>query len=294
MRLGFIGLGNMGLPMAINLLKANFEVYGKNRSKGSEYILLEEGGKTDLTIAQMASEVDIIMTCLPLPKDVEEVYLGEDGIVKNGHSGLIALDFSTVSPDLNEKIYETAGEKGIDFLDSPVSGGTVGAKAGTLSIMVGGNKDIYEKVKPILHVVGENVYYTGKVGSGTAIKLINQYMVGVHTQAVSEALLLAEKLEIDSKQLFDILDASFAQSRIFQRHFKQFIEKEQFEAGFALKLLHKDLNLVEKMTGDNNITLPIGEQVTEWFRKAKETDHANSDMSAMYLYMKEQLLTNQD
>src|SRR5690606_2933552 len=152
---------------------------------------------------EMAKEADILMTCLPMPADVEQVFLDEDdGLIPNSKEGQLLIDFSTISPDLATRLYERARDKGAAFLDAPISGGTVGAEQGTLSIMVGGDEDAYEKGKPLFDVLGSNVYYTGPSGNGTIVKLLNQYMVGVHTQAVGEALTLADQLEIDKDMLF--------------------------------------------------------------------------------------------
>ncbi|ALS21885.1 NAD(P)-dependent oxidoreductase [Paenibacillus naphthalenovorans] len=287
MKVAFIGLGNMGLPMSKNLVKANYEVYGLNRSKGREQLFAEAGGKTGYSLPELARIADVMMTCLPFPADVEEVFLGSDGIVANGHAGQILIDFSTVSPDLNHKIEKEAAKKGIEFLDAPVSGGNFGAESGTLSIMVGGKKEVFHKVYPLFEVLGKQIYHTGPVGSGTIIKLINQYMVGVHTQAASEAFIIGEKMGIDGPLMFDILNASYAQSRIFERHYTNFIAQNQFQAGFALKLLFKDLTLVQKMAEDNDINLPIGKPITSLFQQAKESSHGDKDMSAMVLYVKE-------
>lgn len=286
MKLGFIGLGNMGLPMAINLVKANYETFGINRSKGKEMTFVENGGKIGKSVAELAKEADVIMTCLPLPDDVENIYFSKDGILPNGKEGLTLIDFSTVSSDLNEKIYEAAKKKGIGFLDAPISGGNEGARLGTLSIMVGGDREVFNKVYPIFEVLGKNIYHTGKVGNGTIIKLINQYMVSVHTQAVSEALFLAEKMGIELENLFEILNNSYAQSRIFERHFK-YISKNEYEPGFALNLLYKDMSLVQQMAENNNIKLPAGELVNKMLESAKESDYQNDDMSAHYLFFKE-------
>ena len=175
----------------------------------------------------------------------------------------------------------------MEFLDAPVSGGNFGAESGTLSIMVGGKKEVFEKVLPIFQVLGENIYHTGDVGSGTAVKLINQYMVSVHTQAVSEALVLADKMGMDKEALFGILDASYAQSRIFARHFENFIAKNDFAPGFALKLLHKDVGLVQKMAADREVKMPVGEHVLGLLAEANDSEHADKDMSAMYLFIKD-------
>ncbi|EGL83799.1 6-phosphogluconate dehydrogenase NAD-binding [Caldalkalibacillus thermarum TA2.A1] len=287
MKLAFVGLGNMGLPMAKNLVKVYDTVYGLNRSKGKEELFAQAGGKVGLSLPELAQTADVIMTCLPLPEDVHNVYFADDGILANGHPGLVAIDFSTVSPELSQNIYAAASEKNIDFLDAPISGGPPGAEAGTLSIMVGGKEEIFAKVKPVLEVMGKNIYYVGPSGSGSAVKLINQLMVGIHTQAVSEALVLAKALGLPFDKVFDILNNSFAQSRIFERHYTQFIAKDHYEPGFALELLHKDTNLVQELAEKKNLNLPVGQQVNELLREAKSSGYAKEDMSSMYKFIQE-------
>ena len=147
-KIGFIGLGNMGLPMAANLVKAGFEVYGLNRSKGAEAKLAAAGGRIGLTRARLAAEMDLIVTCLPMPADVEDVYTAPDGLIPCGRPGLLLADCSTVGPDLNRRLYEAASARGIAYLDAPVSGGTAGAQAGTLSVMTGGDKEAFERARP--------------------------------------------------------------------------------------------------------------------------------------------------
>ncbi|HHW38583.1 MAG TPA: NAD(P)-dependent oxidoreductase [Bacillales bacterium] len=289
MKVGFIGLGNMGLPMAKNLVKANYEVVGKNRSKGKEDLFTQAGGKCGMSVAQMAKELDVILTCLPLPTDVEAVYFGEDGLIENGHEGLILVDHSTVAPGLNNKIADAAKTKGIEFLDAPISGGNFGAEDGTLTIMVGGKKEIYEKVLPLLNVMGKNSYHIGETGSGSVVKLINNLMVAFHTQAVSEAVTLGKKTGVDLDLLFNILNNSYAQSRIYDRHYNNFIAKDQFEAGFAIKLLHKDMKLAEEMASGANMELPIGGQLTNILEDAIENDLGEQDMSALYVLLNKKL-----
>lgn len=289
MKVGFIGLGNMGLPMAKNLVKANFEVVGKNRSKGKEDLFIEAGGKAGMSVAEMAKELDVILTCLPLPADVEAIYFGEDGLIDNGHEGLILVDHSTVAPGLNHKIADAAQRKGIEFLDAPISGGNFGAEDGTLTIMVGGKKEIYEKVLPLFNVMGKNIYHIGETGSGSVVKLINNLMVAFHTQAASEAVTLGKKMGVDSDLLFNILNNSYAQSRIYDRHYNSFIAKDQFEAGFAIKLLHKDMRLAEEMASGANMELPIGSQLTNILKDAIENDLGEQDMSALYILLNKKL-----
>ncbi|WP_458412886.1 NAD(P)-dependent oxidoreductase [Schinkia sp. CFF1] len=289
MKVGFIGLGNMGLPMAKNLVKAGYDVVGKNRSNGKEDLFTQAGGKIGMSVAEMARELDVILTCLPLPVDVENIYFGEEGLIENGHEGLILVDHSTVAPGLNEKIAKAASAKGIEFLDAPISGGNFGAADGTLTIMVGGKKDIFDKVLPLFNVMGENIYHIGDTGSGSVVKLINNLMVAFHTQAVSEAVTLGKKMGVDLDLLFTILNNSYAQSRIYDRHYNNFIAKNQFEAGFAIKLLHKDMRLAEEMADSVNMELPIGTQLTDILKDAIENELGEEDMSALYVLLNKKL-----
>lgn len=287
MKLAFIGLGNMGLPMASNLVKAGYEVYGVNRSRGKEEAFAEAGGKIGRSVRELAEQVDVVMTCLPMPQDVERVYLGPEGIVNSGRKDLTLIDFSTVSPDLNEKIASAAEQAGMEFLDAPVSGGTVGAEQATLSVMVGGRKSVFDRMLPVFEKLGKNIYYVGETGSGTVVKLLNQLMVGIHTQAASEAMALADKMGLPNDTLHRILSASFAQSRIYDRHYTQFVQKDQFEPGFALALLHKDLALAKKMADERGAVLPIGTQIERLLSFAKAEGFGDKDMSGMYAYLRE-------
>ncbi len=284
MNVGFIGLGNMGMPMALNLVKAKFDVKGLNRSKEKEETFSKNGGKAGYSIQRLLEESDVIMTCLPKPEDVNSVYLGDKGLFKNSRAKQIFIDFSTVSPDLTTILDREAQKNQVSYLDAPVSGGTVGAENGTLSIMVGGDKKVYDEVTPILTVLGSQLFHTGKVGSGTTIKLINQYLVGVHTQVVSEALVISEKMGIDHDQLFSILSNSFAQSKIYDRHFQEFISKNRYSPGFSLELLTKDISLVNKMMEDNDCKLPLKDLIVSLYLDANQSPYAHNDMSAMYLY----------
>jgi 3-hydroxyisobutyrate dehydrogenase-like beta-hydroxyacid dehydrogenase/uncharacterized protein YciI len=284
MKIGFIGLGNMGLPMARNLLQAGFEVYGKNRSRGKEEAFAAGGGKINLTIAEMARQLDVVITCLPLPEDVEKVYSGEEGLIQNAREGIILIDCSTVSPELNQRLFNASNEKGIRFLDAPISGGTTGAEAGTLSIMVGGEEDVFHSVGSVLEAMGKQIYYVGPSGCGSTVKLINQLMVGIHSQAVSEAFALGNSAGLDSDLLFNILNNSFAQSRIMERHYKQFISQENYEPGFALKLLSKDMNIVAEMASQQHVGLSTGNRVQALLQHALHNEFEELDMSGLYQY----------
>ncbi|MDA3129140.1 NAD(P)-dependent oxidoreductase [Aliibacillus thermotolerans] len=284
-KIGYIGLGNMGMPMAHNLLKAGYDVYGLNRSKQKEERFKQMGGNVGFSLPELVKQVDVVMTCLPLPEDVEEVILGEDGVLTHIMANQLVIDFSTVSPSLHEKIEMEAEKKRVYYVDAPVSGGTTGAEAGTLSIMVGGKAEAFEKAKPYFDVVGKNITHCGSIGMGTKVKLINNYMVGLHTIAVSEGLHLAEKAGLDRKLVYDVLTNGFAQSKIFDRHYREFIAKDIDTPGFALNLLLKDLHLADDLAKEVKATLPIATPMIEMFEKANENHYGEKDMSSLYHYV---------
>lgn len=285
-KVGYIGLGNIGMPMAHNLLKAGYDVYGLNRSKQKEERFKQLGGKVGFSLPELVKQVDIVMTCLPLPEDVEKVILGEDGVLTHITENKLVIDFSTVSPSLHEKIEKEVAKKGVYYVDAPVSGGTTGAEAGTLSIMVGGREEAFEKAMPYFNVVGKNITHCGSIGMGTKVKLINNYMVGLHTIAVSEGLHLAEKAGLDKELVYDVLTSGFAQSKIFDRHYPEFIKKEIDTPGFALNLLLKDLRLAEDLAQEVQAHLPTSSPMIALFEKANEANFGEKDMSTLYHYVK--------
>lgn len=287
MKIGFIGLGNMGFPMALNMMKAGYEVHGKNRSSKKEEAFAAQGGNVAHSYKQLAQEMDVIVTCLPMPEDVQDVYLGEDGIIKHAREGLILVDCSTVSPALSASLEQAADQAGLLFVDAPVSGGTTGAASGTLTIMVGGQQETFNKVLPVLQAVGQHIHWVGEAGSGSAVKLINQLMVGIHTQATSEALALAEQFGLDLKQLFQILNVSFAQSKIFERHYTQFITEQNYQPGFAIKLLAKDLNLAVEAASSMGVQSVVSARVKALLQRAMQQGHGDQDMSGMFVYQQE-------
>ncbi|MCM3568977.1 NAD(P)-dependent oxidoreductase [Neobacillus mesonae] len=286
--IAFIGLGNMGLPMASNLVKAGYSVYGVDTNPNTEEKLSQIGGKIDVPVELLVQQVDFVLTSLPTPQVVETVYLGEKGIIKNAPSSLTLIDFSTISPKLNEQVYAAAKEKGIDYLGAPVSGSVSGAIDGTLTIMAGGEKRVYEQSLPILEVLGENLFHLGESpGTGTVIKLLNNLMIGFYTQAVAEGVALGEQLGVNPDTIYDVLSVSFGQSRVYERNYKSFIAQNNYEAGFSTNLLLKDLKLAKQMALESGSQLPIGDQLIDLYTNAADKGYGQMDMSSVYLIMKE-------
>ncbi|MFJ7685295.1 NAD(P)-dependent oxidoreductase [Peribacillus butanolivorans] len=293
--IAFIGLGNMGLPMATNLVKAGYTVYGVDTNSEAEKKFSQDGGKIGVPTELLAKQVDIVMTSLPTPQIVEKVYLGDGGIVENADSALTIIDFSTISPQLNEKIYAITKEKGIDYIGAPVSGSVSGAVNGTLTIMVGGDKKVYEQALPLLRVLGDNPFHLGEsVGVGTVIKLLNNLMIGFYTQAVAEAVALGEQMGVKADTIYDVLSVSFGQSRIYERNYKGHIAQNDFNPGFSTNLLLKDLKLAKQMADENQTPLPIGDKLIDLYSEAVEKGYGEQDMASVYLMVKELIASKND
>ncbi|MEH7463545.1 NAD(P)-dependent oxidoreductase [Bacillus thuringiensis] len=292
-KIGFIGLGNMGLPMSKNLVKSNYTLYGVDLNKEAEAAFEKEGGIIGLSIGKLAETCDLIFTSLPSPRAVEAVYFGEEGLIENSHSNVVLIDTSTVSPQLNKKLADAAKDKKVDFLAAPVSGGVIGAENRTLTFMIGGPKEVYEKVLPVMEVLGANIFHVSeKIDSGTTVKLINNLLIGFYTAGVSEALTLAKKNNMDLDKMFDILNVSYGQSRIYERNYKSFIAPENYEPGFTVNLLKKDLGFAVDLAKESELHLPVSEMLLNLYDEAGKAGYGEKDMAALYQKVSEQLTSS--
>lgn len=288
-KVGFIGLGNMGFPMASNLLKAGYTVFGVDVNKMNEERFSEIGGEIGFTSVTLPSEVNIIFTSLPTPPIVESVYLSNDGLVESREASLTLIDLSTVSPELNKNIAKAALKNGIQYLGAPVSGSVTGAEAASLSVMVGGNKETYDFALPYLKAIGKNIFHVGEDhGVGTVVKLINNLMAGIHTQAVAEALSIADAAGLDHDVVYEIVNVSSGQSDVFRRNYKNFIAKDEYYKGaFTTELLLKDLRLANYVSNSFEAKLPLGEALVDYF-ESNIKGYEDKDMSTAYLMLTEQ------
>ncbi|MDA1475183.1 NAD(P)-dependent oxidoreductase [Bacillus changyiensis] len=288
-KIGFIGLGNMGLPMSKNLLLANFTVYGMDLNKDAERSFYQAGGTIGIPVEKMVELSDVILTTLPSSNAVEEVFLGKKGLVNLAEPGTLLIDTSTVAPELNIRIEEVTRSRGVDFLAAPVSGGVIGAVNRTLTFMVGGSKSAFDKAMSVFQAMGENIFHVNeKVDSGTNTKLINNLLIGFYTAGVSEALHLAKKSNLDLDQLFKMLNVSYGQSRIYERNYKSFIADNHYEPGFALKLLLKDLGFALDLAKKNNVELPVSKILFDLYAEAEKNGYGEKDMSVLYKKISEQ------
>jgi 2-hydroxy-3-oxopropionate reductase len=240
--IGFIGLGTMGKPMAINLLNAGYSLLVNDINKISMDELASKGATTSNSYLSIARECDIVITMLPESHHLEEVVLGTNGLLQGAKPGLLLIDMSSVAPKTSIKINKELLAKGADSLDAPVSGGSPGAVSATLSIMVGGSEVAYLKGLPVLEKLGKKILYMGEAGSGQMTKLCNQILIGIHIQAVVEAFALAKKSGLDLKKVRKALMGGAANSRVLELHGQKILDRTFDQPAFKLKLHRKDLS----------------------------------------------------
>ena len=279
-KVGFIGLGKMGRPMTQQLLKAGFEVTVHNRSRGVVDEVAREGVTPASSPAEVAQAADFVLTCLPSPATVEDVYLGDDGIAAGGRPGQVWIDHSTVSPRTNERCAAAASEKGAAFLDAPVSGGPAGAQGATLTIMVGGDAATFERALPLFEAMGKNIKHCGGQGTGTIVKLVNQLLVGVHTVAAVEGFVMGVKAGADPKVMLELLGTSFGASAMLNRHVPLMLQRK-FDPATPVNLLLKDLGLIHTFGQELGVRLLLTSSSLELFKEARQLGLGDQDMSAM-------------
>ncbi len=255
MRIGFVGLGIMGRPMAKNLIKAGFAVTAYNRSEGPRAELAGAGARIAGSAAEAARDADVVITMVTDSPDVEAVCLGPGGIVEGAAPGTIVVDMSTISPEVTRRIGAALGERGIHMLDAPVSGGDTGAIAGTLSIMVGGDEADLARVRPALEAMGSRIVHCGPLGAGQTVKLCNQIAVTLTNLAVCEALIFAEKNGVDPARMLEAVSAGAGGSWQMSNLGPKMIRRD-FAPGFKVRLQRKDLRLALESAQQRDTALP--------------------------------------
>lgn len=280
-RVGFVGLGNMGLPMARNIARAGLPLTVHNRSAGPADELAEEGVAVAASPAAVAAGSDVICLCVSDPAAVEAVVAGPDGVLAGARPGLLVIDFSTIDPGSARSCAALAAQLGVHWVDAPVSGGTVGAEKGTLTVMVGGADDDVALARPVLEAVGQNISHLGPVGAGSTVKLLNQMIVGITTAAVAEAMVLAETSGMDPERVHEVLSTGLAGSAVLSRHVPQFILPRHFQPGFALRLLTKDIRLAGELGREQGVPLEVTALVEQLLERAIAAGHGDEDMAAL-------------
>jgi 2-hydroxy-3-oxopropionate reductase len=243
LRIGYIGLGLMGRPMALNLLKAGFSLTVHNRSRPAVDALVGEGANGANSPREVAEASDVIFTNLPDSLDVEQVVLGPDGIIEGAAPGSIFIDNSTIKPESARSIAAELRSKDVSALDAPVSGGDVGAKAGTLAIMVGGPREAFDRVLPVLKAIGKSITYVGESGAGQVAKACNQIMVAAQMVAMGELLILAQRSGVDPRRVIDAIQGGAAQCWSLDVKPPRLFKGDR-QPGFKAHMMHKDLGIV--------------------------------------------------
>ncbi len=278
-KIGFIGLGIMGKPMALNLIKGGHTLFLSSRS-GVAKELTDAGGKACASAREVAQQADIIIVMVPDTPDVEKVLFGASGVAEGLSKGKTVIDMSSIAPVETKAFAKRINDLGCEYVDAPVSGGEVGAKAASLTIMVGASPATFDKVKPIFELMGKNITLVGGNGDGQTCKVCNQIIVALNIEAVSEALVFASKAGADPAKVRQALMGGFAASRILEVHGERMI-KRTFDPGFRIELHQKDLNLALQGARAMGVALPNTATAQELFNTCAANGGAKWDHSGM-------------
>lgn len=285
MQVGFIGIGVMGRPMALNLLKAEHHVtiFARHPEKAGVQEVLEAGAKLAPSPRAVAMVSDIVITMLPNSPEVEEVVAGEQGILAGARRDLIIVDMSTIAPAMSRKLGAAAAAKGAHFLDAPVSGGSQGAVNGTLTIMVGGAKEVFEQARPVLAAMGkpENIFHVGPLGAGEIIKLINNSLTGTIAAAIAESFVSGVKAGANVETMAKIIGVSTGASWQLSTQFPLRAFNGSFQPGFMTDLLHKDLGLALDLAAENQTAVPLTALTRQLYELARAAGYGREDYTSL-------------
>jgi len=280
MKLGFIGLGVMGRPMALNLMKHGHQMGVYARRPQSAAPLIAAGAAGYKTPAELAAACDVVFTVVTTSSDFEQVTLGEKGIIHGARAGSVVVDMETISPIVARNVARTLAEKGIDMLDAPVSGGPMGAEQATLSIMAGGKEAVFKRVKPLFECLGKTILHMGDHGAGQITKACNQLLLVVTAQASAEALSLAARCGVDPVKVREVMLGGIAASRVLELFGKRMVERD-FTAGIEARLYHKDLHIALDLVHELGLAAPAAALAMQSVNAVMGRGEGRSDLSAL-------------
>jgi len=286
MKIGFIGLGIMGSRMATNIVKAGFTLFVYNRTKSKTDDLTFDNVHIKNSPALVADESDVVFTMLATPEAVQEVALAEDGLVSGMSKGKVWIDCSTVNPSFSKQMAELSNSLGFNFLDAPVAGSLIPAEKGELVFLVGGKNGVVKYCDPLFKIMGKKTIHVGENGMGSALKLVNNQIMGISMYGFVEGLLLGESFGIDKAKIFDILKGSPIAAPMIQMK-RNKIENNDYSPEFPLQWLQKDLHLAADTAYENNIPLPATNAIKEIFALAKKAGIGEKDFTAIYSFLSE-------
>jgi 3-hydroxyisobutyrate dehydrogenase len=292
-RIGFIGLGNMGLPMALNLIKAGHQVDGFDLQPAAVDRLIAAGGSAAGTVDAIASHADTVVTMLPAGEHVRAVYVDTGGVLQNVKAGTLLIDCSTIDVESARAVATAAEAKGLPMVDAPVSGGVAGAQTATLTFMVGGSESAFAQARPLLEAMGKTIVHAGGSGNGQAVKICNNMILGVSMIAVSEAFLLAEKLGLDAQKLFDISSKSSGQCWSMTNYcpvpgpVPTSPANRDYQAGFTAAMMLKDLKLAQDAARGSAVATPMGAGAAAVYERfVQDGDGAGIDFSGIIRFLR--------
>jgi 3-hydroxyisobutyrate dehydrogenase len=288
MNIGFIGLGNMGLPMAINLLKAGYQVAGFDLVQSQLDAFAKAGGKTVTNANDAAKNVDVLISMLPASRHVEGLYLGDSGLLANTNPQTILVDCSTISPKMAQAVASAAQAKGFEMVDAPVSGGTAGAQAGTLTFMVGGQQSAVERIRPLLEKMGKNIFHAGANGAGQTVKVCNNMLLGIQMLGTCEALRLGIANGMDPKILSDIMSKSSGRNWALELYnpcpgvMDNVPSSKAYAGGFGVDLMLKDMGLATENAEALEASVPLGKLAQQLYEAHSKAGHGQLDFSSVF------------
>ena len=287
MIIGFIGTGNMGLPMVRNLAKAGHMVVAYDQSISALESVVSVGGIVGSSQREAVKDAEIVITMLPAGEHVRGVYGSDDGLIANVSNGTLLIDCSTIDVENARSVAMEAAARDLDMLDAPVSGGVAGAEAGTLTFMVGGPAKVLDRARPVLQVMGKNIVHAGESGSGQAAKICNNMMLGISIIATSEAFVMGQKLGLNPKTLFNIISTASGSCWAMQNHLpvpgivKTAASNRDFQAGFSVGMMAKDLRLAQLAAKSVDASTPLGREAAALYTSFEENGNRNLDYSAI-------------
>ncbi len=286
-KVGFIGLGIMGGPMAQNLMEDGYELVLYNRTPEKAEEIAGDGATVVESPREVAESCDVVVLMLPDSPQVEEIVEGEDGVLEGLKEGALIVDMSTISPVVTRELAEKIEERGASMLDAPVSGGEPGAQQGTLAIMAGGSEEDFERARPLLEVMGDAITHVGPTGAGQTAKAANQIVVAVTLEGISEALVLASKAGVAPEKILEAISGGLAGSNVMEAKKENFLEHD-FEPGFRVDLHHKDLGIALAAGREYGVSLPVTAIVDQMLESLKTKGRGDRDHSAILTLIEDQ------
>jgi len=280
MKVGFIGLGTMGRPMALHLVRGGHELAVWARRPASAEPLKSAGARVCASPAEVAQNAEVVFTVVTAAADTEAVVLGANGIVHGARAGAVVVDMATISPLATRRIAAALGERGVEMLDAPVSGGPMGAEQATLSIMVGGKPEVFARVKPLFECMGKTIMHMGDNGAGQVTKACNQLSLCVTAQGVAESLSLARRLGVDPARVREVMAGGIAASRVLDVFGKRMVERD-FEGGIETRLYHKDLDIVLGLMHEAGLPAPAAALAMQQINAMMSAGDAHRDLSGL-------------